>query len=337
MVDIKKDFGDSYNLLMHHKKIIIPVFCAILLLLILLFLFLNLSGLIPLLKELSSVSTEFDKQKTDYLLGLENIGEEDYNKELVNYLGKDSSSSTYNQELGEYLEEKGYDWVRYKQFLNVKNVVMLVIILLIAILGSFYFSCMSYAIIALAIKKQDIGFNNLIKVTNRFLLKLLSLKIIVAFIITAPLVIIAALAASLFFLNKILGVVSIIIFAILFFVYLILVSLRLFFATPSMYIEEQGALKSIKHSFHLTQGHLKQVLIIFFMIWGITIFINIFVSQPLYGTYSNFLFDASWIKAVINFVLVLFFLILESFVFTFEHLFIFYAYIDFKELRRLVK
>tara|TARA_Y100000310_G_C20575854_1_gene760373 strand:- start:693 stop:1283 length:591 start_codon:yes stop_codon:yes gene_type:complete len=196
---------------------------------------------------------------------------------------------------------------------------------------------MSYAIIALVLKKKAINANNLIRVTNKFLLKLLSLRILVGFIVIAPIIIIAGLIVSLFFLNTILGVLSIFIFIILFFVYLILVGLRLFFTTPSMFMEEQGAVKSIKHSWHLTKGHLKQVFIIFFVIWGIALFINSFVGQPLYGTYSNFLFEASWIKATINFVLVALFLVLESFVFTFQHLFLFYTYIDFKELREIVK
>ena len=337
MVDIRKDFGDSFNLLIHHKKIIIPIFFSILIPLILIFLFLNLSGLNPLLKELVTVSAEFDKQKTDYLLNRENIDKENYTKDLINYLGKDSESSTYNKELEAHLEQKGYDWGRYKQLLNAKNIVLLVIFLLISIIGSFYFSCMSYAIIALVLKKEEIQINNLARVTNKFLLKLLSLKILFGFIIIAPLIIIIGLIVSLFFLNKIIGVLSIFIFIILFLIYLILVGLRLFFATPSIFMEDQGAIKSLKHSWHLTKGHLKQVFIIFFVIWGIALFINSFVGQPLYGTYSNFLFESSWIKAAINFVLVSLFLVLESFVFTFQHIFLFYTYIDFKELREIVK
>ena len=47
------------------KKIIIPILCSIILPLILIFLFLNLSGLSPLLKELVQTSEEFDQQKTD--------------------------------------------------------------------------------------------------------------------------------------------------------------------------------------------------------------------------------------------------------------------------------
>ena len=121
MVDIRKDFGDSFHLLMHHKKIIVPIFFTILIPLILIFLFLNMSSLNPLLKELVSVSAEFDKQKQDYLLNRENIGKGNYTLELVNYLGKDSESSNYNEQFSAYLEQKGYDWSRYKQLLNAKN------------------------------------------------------------------------------------------------------------------------------------------------------------------------------------------------------------------------
>src|SRR3989344_8362251 len=104
MVDIKKDFSSSFNLLMHHKKIIIPIFFTILIPMILVFLFLNMSSLNPLLKELVSVSAEFDKQKQDYLLNRENIGKGNYTLELVNYLGKDSESSNYNEQFSAYLE-----------------------------------------------------------------------------------------------------------------------------------------------------------------------------------------------------------------------------------------
>ncbi|MBN2459615.1 hypothetical protein JXB28_04995 [Candidatus Woesearchaeota archaeon] len=317
---------------MHHKNIILPVLCSIIIPFLLIFLFLNLSGLNPLLKQFVSASNEFDQQKSDYLLNKDNIDDENYSKELVNYLGKDSRSSTYNEELAQYLDEKDYDWSSYKQLLNAKNLVMLVVFLFIGIIGSFYFSCMSYAIIALTIKKEKFSSGELIATTNRFLFKLLSLRVLVGFIVAAPIIISLGIIASLFFLNTILGALSIFVFVILFIVYIITVTLRLIFATPSLYMGEPGAVKSIKHSYDLTKGHLKQVLIIFFMIYGITIFMNSFIGQPLYGTYSNLLFEPHWIKISINLILVLLFLVLEAFVFTFEHIFLFYSYIDFKEI-----
>ena len=337
MVDIRKDFGDSFQLLSQHKKIILPVFFSVLISLILIFLFLNLSGLTPLLNELVDLNDEFNQQKQDYLLNRENIGKEGYTSELVNYIGKDSSNSAYKDQLSSYLEQKGYDWGRYKQLLNVKNVVLLVIFLLIGIMGSFYFSCMSYAIISLVLKKKEIDRNILFRVTNKFLLKLFSLKILLGFIIIVPLAIIVTIVIFLFFLNTILGVLSIFVFVILFIAYLLLVGLRLFFTTPSMFMEENGVINSISHSWHLTLGHIKQVLIIFFVIWGIGIFITSIVVQLLYNTYSNFLFESGWVKAFINLILVVLFLILEAFVFTFQHLFLFYTYIDFKKRNRIVK
>ncbi len=44
---------------------------------------------------------------------------------------------------------------------------------------------------------------------------------------------------------------------------MIFIALRLFFAIPAMYVDQQNAVDSIKHSFQITKGHINQVLIIF--------------------------------------------------------------------------
>ncbi|MDP7140930.1 MAG: hypothetical protein QF362_00320 [Candidatus Woesearchaeota archaeon] len=332
MIDIKKDFEDGFNLLMKHKKIMVPVLFSIVVPLILISLFFSLSGVSPLLRELASANEDFDKEKTDYLLSKENIGTDNYSKELINYLGKDSESSTYNDDFEEYLEGKGYDWSRYKELLNAKNVVMGIVFVLLSMISSFYFSSKAYLMIALAIKKKKS--NNLLRMTNRFMLKFFSMRVLIGFIVFIPAMVLAGLGGMLFFVNEILGILSIFLFIILFFGYLIFMSLKLFFATPIMFVEEQGPLRSIKQSFQMTKGHLKQVLIILFMIVGITIFINSFVGQPLYNTYLSLFFESNLVKVAINLVLVLFFLMLESFVFTFEYLFLFLSYVDFKRLKK---
>jgi membrane-anchored glycerophosphoryl diester phosphodiesterase (GDPDase) len=186
--------------------------------------------------------------------------------------------------------------------------------------------------IALAIKKKKSS--NLLRMTNRFMLKFFSMRVLIGFIVFIPAMVLAGLGGMLFFVNEILGILSIFLFIILFFGYLIFMSLKLFFATPIMFVEEQGPLRSIKQSFQMTKGHLKQVLIILFMIVGITIFINSFVGQPLYNTYLSLFFESNLVKVAINLVLVLFFLMLESFVFTFEYLFLFLSYVDFKRLKK---
>jgi len=298
-------------------------------------LFLNLSGLNPLLKEIISSSSEFDEQKTDYLMNTTNIGEENYSSELITYLSKGSSNSPYNKELSGYLDEKGFEWDNYKQLLNSRNIALLAIFIIISAIGLFYFSCMTYAMIALAIHKKDIGFQNVIKVANNFLFQFLWLRILLTFILIVPIVILIGITTFLYSFNIILGLLSGLISFILMMIYMIFIGLRLFFVTPAMYIDQKNAVSSIKHSFQITKGYIWQVVIIFSIIWGISIFLNSFVGQPLSGTYSNVMFGSNWIKIFINFILVLFFVILQSFAFTFEHIFLFYSYIDFKNLRRL--
>tara|TARA_Y100000310_G_scaffold188284_1_gene188271 strand:- start:934 stop:1947 length:1014 start_codon:yes stop_codon:yes gene_type:complete len=333
MIDIKKDFEDGFNLLMKHKKIIVPVLFSIVVPLILISLFFSLSGVSPLLRELASVEKDFDKEKTDYLLNKENIDTDNYSKELINYLGKDSESSTYNDDFEEYLEGKEYDWSRYKEILNAKNVVMGIVFILLSVISSFYFSSMVFSIVALTIRKKKSG--NLMRMTNKFVLRFLLMRVLINFILFVPAMVLVGLVSALFLVNETLGILSIFLLGLLFLGYLIFMSLKLFFATPIMFVEEQGPLKSIKQSFQVTKGHLKQVLIILFMILGITIFINSFVGQPLYNTYLSLFLESNLVKVSINLVLVLFFLGLESFVFTFEYLFLFLSYVDFRGLKKI--
>jgi hypothetical protein len=337
MVDIKKDFTESFEILKNHKKIAIPIFCSLLLPIILGFLFFQLSGFSPLIKELFTTINDFDEQKTDYLLDLDNVNDNEYPEELINYIGKDSSSSNYNEELGEYLINGNYDWGRYKELLNVQNLIMLISFLFISIIGSFYFSCMSFAIIAMAFKNQDLNFDKVIEVTNNFIIRLFSMKILMFFIFMAPIILSIGIVVSLFFINTIIGVLSILLFFILIFAYLIYFGLRLFFSVPALFVDNKGASSSIKLSYNLTKGHLKQVIIIGLMIYGINVFMNSVISQPLYNSSFNLLIEISWIKNIINFMVISIFLVLESFVFTFEHIFLFRSYIDFKEIDNIIK
>ncbi|MDD5086742.1 MAG: hypothetical protein PHV16_03225, partial [Candidatus Nanoarchaeia archaeon] len=86
MVNIKDIFSYSFNLLWNNKKIIIPALLSIIFILIIGSIFLNLSGLNPILKDFYSASSEFDSQKTDYLMNTDNIGNETYSSEVLTYL-----------------------------------------------------------------------------------------------------------------------------------------------------------------------------------------------------------------------------------------------------------
>jgi membrane-anchored glycerophosphoryl diester phosphodiesterase (GDPDase) len=340
MVDIQKDFGESFNLLIHRKKIIIPTFISILIPLLLILLFLNVSGINPLLKEISTFSKEFQEQKTDYLTDTENIGQENYSEEMVKYLqSMDSSSQNneYNAELLLYMEQNGYDWDKYKQIINLENIILLVLFLIVGFISALYFTSMTYSIIALNIKMGEVTMSNIFRVTNRFFLKLFSLRLLLLFIVLVPTLILSGIAVSLFFLNKLLGALSVFVFILILLVYILIVGLRLFFATPAMYMEDESVPKSIKHSLKLTKGHTNQIILAFAIIYGLSIVLNNIIAQPMYSAFQGIIMEFGVVKLLLNTAILLFFLILESFVLTFENIFLFRTYTDFKELEEVVK
>ena len=330
MVDIGRDFGDSFNFLMRNKKLIVPIFFSILIPLILVSMFIYLSGLNPLMKELGAYNREFEQQKAAYLANPENIGEQGYAGNLLNYLGKDNARSTYNDEYAAFLAEKEFDWSRFADLINPKNIILFILFVLLIVLSSFYLSCMSYAIIVMALRKKKASAAH---ATNWFLWKFLSLKILKLLIVFGPIALAALVIIPLFTFNKFLGVITIIIAFLAMMAYLVLVGLRLFFIEPALFAEGRPALETVRESWGLTKGYLKKVLLIFFVITGISLFINSFVGQPLYGAYSNFLFEPSWLRSAVNFLLVAVFLVLEAFVFTFQRIFLFHTYLDFKGWR----
>lgn len=333
MVDIKKDFGSSINLLKKNKKIVLPVLLSVITPLLLLYLFLSLSGLLPLLKELISIDKQFDKQKVEYLTAKENIGGKNYTMELVNYLGKSSEKSTYNSDFAAYLKQKGYDWGRFLELLNKRNVIMLVIFLLASFIISLYLSSMYFAAITIAIKKEEMSIRNMLRKANSFILRLFSLKIIWWALLIAPLII-CGLLIWLFLalsLSKVLLVLFVVAFILLFFAYIIYLSIKLFFVVPSLYIEKKGAFASIRHSFSMTKGRLKYVALVFLFVYCINYFIGTFMGQPLFEAYINFILGTGIVSRSINFMMVIIFLAIDSVAFAFTHIFRFCAYLDFKQ------
>ena len=89
---------------------------------------------------------------------------------------------------------------------------------------------------------------------------------------------------------------------------------------------------SIKISYNITKHHLKQVFIIFAVIYGITLFINSFVGSPLYGSFISLLTTGNVLKFIITLLVVILFLLLEAFMLAFENMFFFYSYLDFKKI-----
>jgi len=329
-INIKEIFSSSFNLLWNNKKIMIPIFLSIIFSLILGSIFLNVSGLSTIIKGVYSASSEFESQKTNYLMNATNIGNETYSSELFTYLSKGSRDSPYNKQLSQYLEEQGFEWSKFKELINSRNILLLIVYIAISLIGLLYFSCMTYSMIALAIHKKDIEFKNVIRVTNRFLFQFIWLQILLIFIVVMPIILLTGIVVYFYSFSKILSILSGLMFFFLIIVYIIFISLRLFFAIPVMYIDQERAINSIKNTFQITKGRIWHVIIIFFIIFAIASFSNTLVNQPFSNIYSSIIFGSNWLKISISLIVLLIFILLKAFLSTFQHTFLFYSYIEFK-------
>src|SRR3989338_1221568 len=274
---------------------------------------------------MAEVQADFDEQKTDYLLDTGNIKDKNYTLELLGYLGKDRANSPYQDQFDDYLTEKGFDYSGFIPLFNAKNGIMLGIFILLGIGGTIYFSVMSYTVISPATAKKKAM--NAAEATNRLVFRFILVRILLAIIFIAPLIILG-IAAYLWGSFAAFAVFMALI--VLYMAYLIFAGIKLLFTLPIMFIEDRGAFASLKQSFTSTKGRFKQVFFIGFVIWGIGIFINSFVAQPLYDIFYNFIFGPNFLKIFANFIFLLLFLALESIVMTFQRIFLFNAYLDYK-------
>ena len=333
MVDIKQIFEDSFNLLNKQRKLVIPLFLATAIPLALVFLFVQFSGLSPILKDMAEVQADFDEQKADYLLDKDNIKDKNYTLEIISYLGKDNQRSPYYDQYLDYLIESGFDFTRFVPLWNTNNIIVGIIFILAAIIASIYFSVMSYAKISLEVLKKKETKSSL----NRFIWKFILFDIASLFIFIAPLALFiflifagVALSEKIIPSSEITAILGVFAALLLYLGYAIFIGVRLLFALPILFIEEKGVLQSLKQSFTSTKGHFKQVFFIGFVILGIGIFINSFVAQPLYDIFYNFIFGPNFLKISANFIFLLLFLALESIVMTFQRIFLFNSYLDYK-------
>lgn len=339
MVDISSDFKQSFNTLIHHKRIIIPTMLSIIIPFFLVYLFFNLSGINPILREVSQMKTEYDSIQIDYLTKLDNVNDPNYTTKLLVYSTKysDTSKETpYDKGFMAYMVTQGYDpQVIITKLLTMNNLILLVTFVLLGGFISYYLTCMSFALISLSIKEHNLGVWSIVHTTNRFLFRYFTLQFFVNLIILVPFIIILGIAISLYFINIILGVLASLLFLLLFFAYVFYIGLRLAFATPLLYLEEDNPKDSIKDSYRMTKGHIKQVLIIFGIIYCMNFFINSFVATPIGNSSEGMMFGSGG-KVILNMLILLFFIVVESAILTIETVFLFYSMIDLKKIEEFV-
>ena len=329
-MDLKKDLKDSYDLLLKKKSLVIPRLLSVALPLLMVFLFLVLSGAYPLIHEYVIYSEEFEEQKSGYLMDLENINDSGYPAEFISFLAKDSEDSQYQDELFMYLDAKGYDWSRYGDLINMKNVMFLVVFVLITILGTIYLSSMSYAMINMGIHNKGLDRRSVISDANRMFGRFIWLHVIMIFLVILP-ILLFGLVIPAFFISNILGVLLIILFVIAYIVYLILLGLRLFFSLPIMYIEDKPAWQSVRQCFHMTKGRLGQVFLVAIILYGASFIMNSFVGNPMYTSSGEAMFATGLGVGILSLIVTAILLIVQAVLMVFFDTFIFYAYKDWRK------
>ncbi|MGB9748284.1 MAG: hypothetical protein ACP5H9_02425 [Candidatus Woesearchaeota archaeon] len=101
-----------------------------------------------------------------------------------------------------------------------------------------------------------------------------------------------------------------------------------------MFLEKEGPLKSIEHSFKLTRHHLGQVFVIFIILIIFSILRN-YLSSPSLQVYLNLYITNNLAIQILSVGLLLFLFLAESAVLTFERVFLFYTYFDLDKIKDL--
>lgn len=209
--------------------------------------------------------------------------------------------------------------------------VSLIIYILVVILSDLFFITMKYGMITDVIKKKKTSLHSGYLFAKKYYGTSLVIHLISYVLVLGPLALVGvvfyniATKTNSFILMTPWIIVAI--FLLLVFLYIAYMLMRLVFIYPVMAFEEEGAFSTVKKDFHYVKKHIGHTLItwmLFVVIWfGFTI-----AKTPL-GSIEN---KAENLFIIISLAIVI--LILESLVSVWEHLFIFKAYVEGKDVKK---
>lgn len=325
-MDIKNTFISSFEFLKKNKHIVIPALASFVLPIIILLLYAYLSGLHGVFQDYARFSGEFDEQRREYVIETKNFSDFDYWEKSLGYLGKRGS---YEDDLDKYLEAEGF-YAEGGDFLNARNIAILLIFILAAALCWMYFSCMTYTSALAALKKKKaklLDFN----LTNKYFIKYIAIFILFIIIILVPLAFLGILIFSLFWSKSVLLVILLIFgFVILALAYIVYIAVRFFFDISILFIDDEGPVSSLKKAFLISRGNFKIVLALFGIYYGLQVLTQSIGSSPFFDSLYNFLISDSIVKSAILLLAILVFLIIASIISAFQAVFLLQSYIDFK-------
>ncbi|MBI1936370.1 hypothetical protein HYS31_08110 [Candidatus Woesearchaeota archaeon] len=305
-MDIGKDFSDSYYGLMRNKFVILPAFIASVVFTIVLLAVLWSSGIFQDFSAYNSLREQYIEQ-----------------------IGAESDTQVDEVKFNSYLESNGFAWNNIRQFINWRTGIFIVLLVAVLAVFSFYMRCISLSIITLIVKKQKISTTLLLRFVGRFFFRLAWLHLLLALIIIVPLTVGLLGVVLSFFINKILGIISLMLVILLLIAYGIFVFIRLVFALPIAFLDDKTAYRSVREGYAATKGRFLDALLVFAIFVGIAIGFS-FLSNMLLNFFPLvMLLDKPAIIAIVLFMLLVYYF-LNSIIDAFTHLFLFHAYADFK-------
>ena len=323
-MDIGKAFTSSFEGLKKNKSVIVPILISLIVPIILVFVYLHISGLYDVVIDAVYLAQEYDEKKADYVFSNYNLSDKNYTSEALGYF---SGRGEYRKGLVDYWEANGII-TRSIGLLNLKNIIWGIFFITSITILSIYLSCASYAIVLLSIRKEKLDYRNTISLTNKFWSRYILTGLLLFIITFVPISLGILLMVLSFLLNLWIGVISIILFIVFMIIYLVFISVRLLFVYPILFYDDMPSSQSIKKCFTITKNNFKQLLIVFGIMYGIGATVNSIGFTPFFESFYNLLLPENILKSISIFFLIVFFLLVGSFVSAFQILFLFYSYLD---------
>ncbi|MEK6984375.1 MAG: hypothetical protein AABX33_07410 [Nanoarchaeota archaeon] len=309
-MDIRQNFTSSYEDLLKNKIIVLPTFAVSIMWTIAFVFFLLFLGIIDDLNDFSAF--------TDQYYGEKGI----------------SQPSTINDEaLARYSEASDSAWANIKTFVNTRNIIMLVIVIFILALISYYISCLTFVLVAMIVKKSKLNWSEALKLTNKIFWRynffyLIAILIFLLYIVVMLLILI--LSVYIMKVKILFGIILIIVSILLALAVLFYFLVRLTFAVPILFLENKTAYNSLKDAFISTKNRFKETAIVFGIYVGISIAFG-FVGNVFFESMFDLAVFRDIARLAVIIPITILFYILSSFIHVFSFLFLFDSYIDFKK------
>ena len=287
------NFKRAFYTLKDNLILIVPLLITILIGFILIFSFLHFSGISKLMADYSSLQKYVKtKQVTE--------------EQLLDYFKVD-----------------------FMKLVTLSNVITFIFLIIFLFTFPYYFRILSLVLMLFILKKQKLVLRNALELTNKLYFRYVLYTILMFLIIFVPISLIFVGLILIFLINVYFGILSLIPFMIIVFAYQIFIIPKIIFSEPILFIEDKTAFDSVKQSYLITKHHYFDALKVSAVVIAMYVIIQFlpkFVPKNL--TYLINLQNP--VNMLTNWLLLVVFCSIIAFIATYDNLFLFYSYIDFK-------